>query len=88
MEIERRAIQSDESQLTRNLELAAYFTKPTLEKPHRQLTLMAAMKAQFKNGNYVLAAHFADRVLANSSAGKNADAVWPPQTLPPTLSVC
>ncbi|KAI5777220.1 coatomer WD associated region-domain-containing protein [Geopyxis carbonaria] len=73
MELERRKIQNDDSQLKRNLELAAYFTKPLLERPHRQLTLMNAMRLSAKHRNFVHATHFADRVLANISTGKNAE---------------
>jgi len=73
MELERRKIQNDDSQIKRNLELAAYFTKPLLERPHRQLTLLNAMRLAAKHKNFVHATHFADRVLANNSTGKNAD---------------
>jgi coatomer protein complex subunit alpha (xenin) len=75
MELERRKIQNDESQLKRNLELAAYFTKPLLERPHRQLTLMNAIRLSAKHKNFIHATHFADRVLANNSTGKNAEIV-------------
>lgn len=75
MEIERRKIQNDESQVVRNLELAAYFTKPLLERPHRQLTLMNAMRLATKHKNFVHATHFADRVLAITQPGKIADVV-------------
>ncbi|KAG0638051.1 coatomer WD associated region-domain-containing protein [Tuber brumale] len=73
IELERRGIASDESQAKRNLELSAYFTKPILELPHRQIALMSAMKLAYTKKNHVLAAHFASRVLANSSQGKNAE---------------
>lgn len=66
---------NDESQIKRNLELAAYFTKPLLERPHRQLTLMNAMRLAVKHKNFVHATHFADRILANNSTGKNAETV-------------
>lgn len=75
IELERRSIATDESQVKRNLELASYFTKPTLELPHRQIALMSAMRLAYQKGNHVLAAHFASRVLANSSQGKNAENV-------------
>jgi len=75
MELERRKIQNDDSQIKRNLELAAYVTKPLLERPHRQLTLTNAMRLAAKQKNAVHATHFADRVLANNSTGKNADLV-------------
>jgi coatomer protein complex subunit alpha (xenin) len=73
IELERRDIATDESQAKRNLELSAYFTKPILELPHRQIALMSAMKLAYTKKNHVLAAHFASRVLANSSQGKNAE---------------
>jgi coatomer protein complex subunit alpha (xenin) len=81
IELERRKIQNDESQLKRNLELAAYFTKPILERPHRQLTLINAMRLAAKHKNFVHATHFADRVLAISNTGKNADMVSLPGPL-------
>lgn len=73
IELERRKIQNDESQVKRNLELAAYFTKPILERPHRQLTLMNAMRLAAKHKNFVHATHFADRVLAINNTGRNAE---------------
>lgn len=75
IELERRVIENDKSQVKRNLELAAYFTKPILELPHRQIALMTAMRQAFTYQNFVLAGHFASRVLANSSQGKNAETV-------------
>lgn len=75
MEIERRTIQDDPTKVIRNLELAAYFTKPILERPHRQLTLVSAMRMATKHKNFVHAAHFADRVLAITQPGKIADVV-------------
>ncbi|TGZ84268.1 Coatomer, alpha subunit [Ascodesmis nigricans] len=74
MELERRRLEEEdsESNVKRILELAAYFTKPTLERPHRQITLMNAMRLAVKYKNFNHASHFADRVLANSNAGPNA----------------
>lgn len=86
MELERRKIQNDGSQLKRNLELAAYFTKPILERPHRQITLMNAMRLAMKHKNFVHATHFADRVLANNSTGKNAEFVRSRRPRPAALS--
>lgn len=77
MELERRRLEEEdsESNVKRILELAAYFTKPTLERPHRQITLMNAMRLAVKYKNFNHASHFADRVLANSNAGPNAQKV-------------
>lgn len=75
IELERRGLTNNDSQVKRNLELASYFTKPTLELPHRQIALMSAMKLAYQKKNHVLAAHFASRILANNSQGKGADNV-------------
>ena len=88
MELERRKIQNDGSQLKRNLELAAYFTKPILERPHRQITLMNAMRLAMKHKNFVHATHFADRVLANNNTGKNAEFVRSRAVCPPAFKRC
>ena len=75
IELERRSIEKDPEQVKRNLELSAYFTKPNLELPHRQIALMAAMKVAYTKKNFLSAANFASRVLANNSTGKNAETV-------------
>jgi coatomer protein complex subunit alpha (xenin) len=75
IELERRRVANDESQVKRNLELSAYFTKPSLELPHRQIALMSAMKLAYQKKNHILAAHFASRILANNNQGKNAENV-------------
>jgi len=73
IELERRSIEKDPAQVKRNLELSAYFTKPQMELPHRQIALMAAMKVAYTKKNFLSAANFASRILANSNTGKNAD---------------
>jgi coatomer protein complex subunit alpha (xenin) len=40
---------------------------------------MSAMKLAYQKKNHVLAAHFASRILANNSQGKNAENVGFPQ---------
>ena len=75
IELERRSIEKDPAQVKRNLELSAYFTKPQMELPHRQIALMAAMKVAYTKKNFLSAANFASRVLANNSSGKNAETV-------------
>lgn len=75
IELERRKIAEDSSQVKRNLELSAYFTKPSLEPPHRQIALRSAMKLAYQKKNHVLAAHFASRILANNSQGRAAEDV-------------
>ena len=75
IELERRSIEKDAVQVKRNLELSAYFTKPQMELPHRQIALMAAMKVAYTKKNFLSAANFASRVLANNSSGKNAETV-------------
>ncbi|KAF8424017.1 coatomer WD associated region-domain-containing protein [Tirmania nivea] len=73
IELERRSLEKDPAQVKRNLELSAYFTKPQMELPHRQIALMAAMKVAYTKKNFLSAANFASRVLANNSSGKNAE---------------
>lgn len=84
LELERRRIGTDgEANLTRSLELSAYFTIPKLEVAHRQLTLMAAMKLAFQHKNYSSALSFANRMIANGGSAKLLDQV----RLPPHCSV-
>lgn len=75
VELERRSIEKDPSQAKRNLELSAYFTHPQMAVTHRQIALMSAMKVAYTKKNFLSAANFASRVLANSSTGKNAETV-------------
>lgn len=75
IEIERRKIQGDASQLKRALELSAYFTKPLLEGPHRQIALIAAMQQAFKHKNFLSASNFASRSLASGCPAKHVETV-------------
>lgn len=77
IELERRRLEAEDEagNLKRILELAAYFTKPVLERAHRQLTLVNAMRLAAKYKNFVHATHFADRILANTQAGVTAQKV-------------
>ncbi|KAE8448229.1 hypothetical protein EG329_009659 [Mollisiaceae sp. DMI_Dod_QoI] len=59
--------------LKRSLELAAYFTIPKLEVPHRQIALTSAMKLAYQNKNYNSALSFANRMIANGGATKMLD---------------
>lgn len=78
LELERRKIGTEgEANLKRSLELSAYFTIPTLEVAHRQLTLMAAMKLAFQNKNYASALSFANRMIANGGSAKLLEQVSP-----------
>ncbi|CCU82918.1 coatomer alpha subunit [Blumeria hordei DH14] len=76
IELSRRSLGSDDDvtdspeKLKRNLELAAYFTIPKLEVPHRQLALTSAMKISYTNKNFSSALSFANRILANGGAAK------------------
>ncbi|KAI4251891.1 MAG: hypothetical protein LQ352_004597 [Teloschistes flavicans] len=73
VELERRALPTDDENLKRSLELSAYFTIPKLEVAHRQLALMAAMKFAFSNKNLSSALSFANRMLANGGSAKLLD---------------
>jgi coatomer subunit alpha len=61
--------------LKRNLELAAYFTIPKIEVPHRQLTLGNAMQHAARAKNYGSALSFANRIIANGGSSKILDIV-------------
>ncbi|KAK6334396.1 hypothetical protein TWF730_003610 [Orbilia blumenaviensis] len=70
IELERRELPDTPENIKRNLELAAYFTKPQLEGTHRTLALLAAMKAAYTKKNVLLAGHFANKVLEIGGSGK------------------
>ncbi|KAE9369352.1 Coatomer, alpha subunit [Stipitochalara longipes BDJ] len=79
IELERRKLGTDEEvakspeKLKRSLELAAYFTIPKLEVPHRQIALTSGMKLAYQNKNFNSALSFANRMLANGGAAKMLD---------------
>jgi coatomer protein complex subunit alpha (xenin) len=64
--------------LKRSLELAAYFTIPKIEVPHRQLALLSAMSLASRSKNYNSALSFANRMLANGGSAKMLESVSPP----------
>ncbi|WVQ95246.1 hypothetical protein IAU59_002341 [Kwoniella sp. CBS 9459] len=64
MEVERRRLVAEEpDKITRNLELAAYFTHCQLATQHVQLALRSAMKVFSDAGNHATAAVFARRLI-------------------------
>ncbi len=64
METERkRLVVEDPDNITRNLELAAYFTHCKLQTSHVQLSLRSAMGVFAKGGNHSTAARFARRLV-------------------------
>ena len=69
IELERRAC----TDVKRKLELAAYFTKPKLERSHAHLALNVAMREAFSQKNYVSASNFADKFLKVSPTGSGAE---------------
>lgn len=71
IELERRAL--DPSQVERNLELAAYFTRAKLQNAHKVNALQVAMLQSFKNKNYSSASFFASELLSIVSTGAKAD---------------
>lgn len=71
IELARRAL--DPSNVKRNLELAAYFTRAKLQNPHRVNALQVAMTQAFKNKNYATASYFAGELLELVSTGPRAD---------------
>lgn len=64
MEVERRRLVAEEPEnVSRNLELAAYFTHCALQPTHVQLALRSAMSVFSKSGNHATAAVFARRLI-------------------------
>jgi len=64
MELERRRVaQEDPENVTRGLELAAYFTHCQLQPTHLQIALRSAMQVFTKAGNAGSAANFARKLL-------------------------
>jgi coatomer subunit alpha len=63
MELKRKELRDD---VTRQQELAAYFTNCKLQRIHMRLVLSSAMALCFKQKNYATAAHFARMLLENS----------------------
>jgi coatomer protein complex subunit alpha (xenin) len=59
----RRVIEQEPDNVTRNLELAAYFTQCQLQPPHMQIALRSAISAFAKANNQAHAARFAKRLL-------------------------
>jgi hypothetical protein len=78
-------VNSDPAKLKRSLELAAYFTIPKIEVPHRQLALLNAMNLASRAKNYNSALSFANRILANGGAAKILESVCLPLSLSPSL---
>ncbi|CAB4253971.1 similar to Saccharomyces cerevisiae YDL145C COP1 Alpha subunit of COPI vesicle coatomer complex, which surrounds transport vesicles in the early secretory pathway [Maudiozyma barnettii] len=71
IELERRSL--DPSNIKRNLELAAYFTKADLLPLHRSNALQVAMSQNFKHKNFVQASYFASEFLEIVSTGTRAE---------------
>lgn len=71
IELARRTL--DPSEVKRNLELAAYFTRAKLQSPHRINALQVAMTQSFKNKNFASASYFASELLSISSTGQRAE---------------
>jgi coatomer protein complex subunit alpha (xenin) len=64
IELERRRVAAeDPSNVTRNLELAAYFTHCQLQPPHLQIALRSAISIFGKANNHAHAARFAKRLV-------------------------
>ncbi|ODV85936.1 hypothetical protein CANARDRAFT_28002 [[Candida] arabinofermentans NRRL YB-2248] len=71
IELQRRLLPA--SDVKRNLELAAYFTRAKLQPAHRVNALQVAMTQAFKNKNYASASVFASEFLAIMPSGPRAD---------------
>ncbi|ODV91171.1 hypothetical protein CANCADRAFT_117644 [Tortispora caseinolytica NRRL Y-17796] len=71
IELERRGLQ--ETDLKRNLELAAYFTKVQLQPSHKHIALQVAMMQFAKAKNFASAAVFARKFLELVPTGPRAE---------------
>jgi coatomer subunit alpha len=60
---QRRVAEEEPDNVSRQLELAAYFTQCTLQPPHMQIALRSAIGAFAKANNHAHAARFAKRLL-------------------------
>ena len=71
----KAAMGSTEGDVSRSLELAAYFTHCNLQPAHLLLALKSAMASAFKNKNFVNAASFARRLLElpDTNSERHAD---------------
>ncbi|KAF9593124.1 hypothetical protein IFM89_020334 [Coptis chinensis] len=68
MEVMRKEIKDD---ITRQQELAAYFTHCNLQTVHLRLALVNAMTICFKAGNYMTSATFARRLIETNPPNEN-----------------
>ena len=71
IELKRRSLPSDD--VKRNIELAAYFTKPRLRNAHAILALRTAIVQASNAKNYSLASHFASEYLKLDSSSATAE---------------
>ena len=71
IELKRRSLPADD--VKRNLELAAYFTKPKLQTAHAAIPLQVAMKQSFAAKNYASASYFASQYLQLVKSGQGAE---------------
>lgn len=71
IELERRSVETTD--IKRNLELAAYFTRAKLQNTHRVNALQVAMLQSFKNKNYSSASYFAGELLNILPTGPKAE---------------
>merc|ERR1719188_840429 len=76
LEVTRKQL-NPQTEIARNVELAAYLTACKVQsKTHQCLALQLAMFTSFKNANYVTAASFAKRLI-QGSWGEQGNAIVP-----------
>ena len=66
VETTRRALSQDPSQKARELELAAYLCCTKIDPTHLLLVVGSAMNIAFRAKNFILASHFAKRIITGS----------------------
>lgn len=71
IELNRREIENTD--IKRNLELAAYFTRTNLQNPHKVNALQVAMHQCYKHKNYSSASYFAGELLKLVTTGPRSE---------------
>jgi coatomer protein complex subunit alpha (xenin) len=75
METTRRHLSQDINQKQRELELAAYLCLSRIEATHLLLVVGSAMNISFRAKNFILASHFARRIITGNWSGAEQDIV-------------
>jgi coatomer protein complex subunit alpha (xenin) len=75
METTRRHLSQDANQKQRELELAAYLCLSKIDPTHLLLVVGSAMNISFRARNFILASHFARRIITGNWSGADQEIV-------------